>query len=442
MRQQISNSQHVSPWPRSSVAGRGCGAPWQSDRRWDSPHRGAIYWGRPSPQPTPGQHASSPQGGETSLPEQAAGVTDGEDETPAQRRKRTEAVLFLHRGPIPLRKLASLAALADATEARTRVRELNQLYDDNRSSLRIEEVGGGHQLFTRPSVAPWVRRLKSVPDPVRLGSVAMETLAIIAYRQPVPRADIEAIRGVACGELVRHLIERNLVRICGRSEDLGRPYLYGTTPQFLQLFGLKSLAALPELTGASIRENSDDTLANPEDLLQGTQGPTPIDPPSVLNFHCNDSSPPALVTAKESDVSIVRGPVVFDEVADLLDTDTAVAVLPADAGLPPQVVASDEDEDEDWDDDEEADDDEDDWDDEDDEDLEDDEEEDEWEEVGDEEEGEIVEDEEDADELEADEELEDEEESDEEDEEWDDDDEDWDEDDEEGEEEEEEDEWD
>jgi segregation and condensation protein B len=269
----------------------------------------------------------------------------------------------------------------------------------------------------------------------------METLAIIAYRQPVPRADIEAIRGVACGELVRHLIERNLVRICGRSEDLGRPYLYGTTPQFLQLFGLKSLAALPELTGASIRENSDDTLANPEDLLQGTQGPTPIDPPSVLNFHCNDSSPPALVTAKESDVSIVRGPVVFDEVADLFDTDTAVAVLPADAGVPPQVVASEEDEDEDWDDDE-ADDDDDDWDDEDDEDLEDDDEEDEWEEVGDEEEGEIVEDEEAEDELEADEELEDDEESDEEDEEWDDDDEDWDEDDEEGEEEEEEDEWD
>jgi len=106
-------------------------------------------------------------------------------------------------------------------------------------------VAGGFQLMTRPKFVPWLRRLGSAPAEVRLSAPAMETLAVVAYRQPVLRADVEAIRGVQSGEVLRQLIERDLVRIVGRSEELGRPFLYGTTKQFLQVFGLRHLEELP-----------------------------------------------------------------------------------------------------------------------------------------------------------------------------------------------------
>ena len=158
---------------------------------------------------------------------------------------RLEAVLFLARQPQASRKLAQLAGLADGTEARTLVRKLNRLYDVQGSAFRVEEVAGGFQLMSRPKFAPWLRRLHRVPVEIRLSAPAMETLAVVAYRQPVLRAEIEAIRGVQCGEILRQLIERELVRIVGRSEELGRPFLYGTTRQFLQIFGLRHLEELP-----------------------------------------------------------------------------------------------------------------------------------------------------------------------------------------------------
>jgi len=99
--------------------------------------------------------------------------------------------------------------------------------------------------MTRSQLAPWLRRLAHVPGETRLSAPALETLAVIAYRQPVGRADIEAIRGVNCGEILRQLMDRDLVRIAGRSEELGRPYLYTTTKRFLELFGLNQLDDLP-----------------------------------------------------------------------------------------------------------------------------------------------------------------------------------------------------
>ena len=143
------------------------------------------------------------------------------------------------------RKLAQLAGLADGTKARTLVRTLNRVYDAEGRAFRVEEVAGGFQLMTRPKFAAWLRRLHSTPVEVRLSGPAMETLAVVAYRQPVLRADIEAIRGVQSGEVLRQLIDRDLVRIVGRSDELGRPFLYGTTKQFLQIFGLRHLDELP-----------------------------------------------------------------------------------------------------------------------------------------------------------------------------------------------------
>lgn len=158
---------------------------------------------------------------------------------------RLEAILFLSREPLGSRKLAQLAGLADGTKARTLVRALNRRYDAEGSAYRVEEVAGGFQLLTRSKYAPWLRRLSSISVEVRLSAPALETLAVVAYRQPVLRAEIEAIRGVQCGEVLRQLIERDLVRIVGRSEELGRPLLYGTTRQFLQVFGLRHLEDLP-----------------------------------------------------------------------------------------------------------------------------------------------------------------------------------------------------
>jgi len=183
---------------------------------------------------------------------------------------RLEAVLFLAGEPQGSRKLAELAALADGTKARTLVRALNRLYDAEGSAFRVEEVAGGFRLMTRAKFAPWLRRLHQTPVEVRLSTPAMETLAVVAYRQPVLRAEIEAIRGVQCGELLRQLIERDLVRIAGRSEELGRPFLYGTTRRFLEVFGLRHLDELPrsEWMGPSRHDPAAADSAVEEDMLK------------------------------------------------------------------------------------------------------------------------------------------------------------------------------
>jgi len=158
---------------------------------------------------------------------------------------RLEAVLFLAREPLTTRKLAELAHLADGTEARTLIRRLNRGYDEGGSAFRAEELAGGYQLLSRPKFGAWLRRLYHSPLEVRLSSPALETLAVVAYRQPVLRAEIEAIRGVECGEILRQLMDRDLVRTAGRAEELGRPYRYATTKRFLQVFGLRHLDELP-----------------------------------------------------------------------------------------------------------------------------------------------------------------------------------------------------
>jgi segregation and condensation protein B len=182
-------------------------------------------------------------------------MPDGEAQVPLKlsgrtgdhRLQRLESVLFLSREPLTTRKLSQYANLADGTEARTLIGRLNELYDASGRSFRVERVAGGYQLLTRPHFAAWVRRLEYVPHETRLSAPALETLSVIAYRQPVLRAEIEAIRGVNCGEILRQLMERDLVRIGGRSEDLGRPYLYTTTRRFLLMFGLDSLECLPRV---------------------------------------------------------------------------------------------------------------------------------------------------------------------------------------------------
>lgn len=160
---------------------------------------------------------------------------------------RLEAALFLAREPLTTRRLAKLARLDDGTRARTLIRDLRRLQDAAGSAFRVEQIAGGFQMLTRAPFGPWVRRLQDSAGGSRLSPAALETLAIVAYRQPTTRAEIEAIRGVGSEEMLRQLLERDLVAIGGRAEDLGRPNVYVTTRRFLASFGLARLEDLPPL---------------------------------------------------------------------------------------------------------------------------------------------------------------------------------------------------
>ncbi|MFO0961515.1 MAG: SMC-Scp complex subunit ScpB [Phycisphaerales bacterium] len=132
-----------------------------------------------------------------------------------------------------------------AAQVREAIAALNRRYEADGRTFRIESVAGGRQVMTLPLYAPVVARIKGVREQGRLTQAALETLAIIAYRQPLLRADLEAIRGVACGEVLRSLMERRLVKIVGRADEVGRPMLYGTTGEFLKQFGIGRLDELP-----------------------------------------------------------------------------------------------------------------------------------------------------------------------------------------------------
>jgi len=158
---------------------------------------------------------------------------------------RVEAVLIVADGPLTPRRIAQHAMLPDAADAKRAIEWLNAAYDRDGTAFRIERIAAGFRMLTRAEMSPWLDRLHRRADRLMLSPPALETLTIVAYRQPCTRADVEAIRGVQSAEMLKHLIERQLVRIAGEHDSLGRPYLYETTKQFLEQFGLRSIADLP-----------------------------------------------------------------------------------------------------------------------------------------------------------------------------------------------------
>jgi segregation and condensation protein B len=162
-------------------------------------------------------------------------------------RRVVEAVLFAADAPLPPAKIASIVGVGDARDVRKYVAELNAEYEQAGLAFRINEIAGGYRFLTLPIYNTWLTKLMQSRDDTRLSPAALETLAIVAYKQPCTRADVEAIRGVAAGDLLNRLRENNLIKIAGRAEDLGRPMLYGTTKHFLEVFGLASLDDLPQV---------------------------------------------------------------------------------------------------------------------------------------------------------------------------------------------------
>lgn len=165
----------------------------------------------------------------------------------ARRRGVIEALLTASDDALPLGRLVELTGDgASAKEIRDAIDELNEAYVKGGRSFRIAEVASGYQLTVHQEFAPYIRRLLQ-ERPVRLSQAALETLSIVAFKQPITKAEVEHIRGVASDGVLRHLIEKGLVRIAGRSDGVGRPILYGTARDFLKFFGLRTLSDLPEI---------------------------------------------------------------------------------------------------------------------------------------------------------------------------------------------------
>jgi segregation and condensation protein B len=180
------------------------------------------------------------------LPPEIEDDTEGSSSDAPVDSRVLEALLFSTHHPLTAGRLAELMDLSATKPVRQAIKDLNTQYEESRRSFRIEQVAGGYQLLTLPEFGEHLAKLHQREIDAKLTKAALETLAIIAYKQPILRADIEAIRGVACGETIRNLMEKRLVNIAGRAEVPGRPILYGTTRRFLEVFGLNTLKDLPQ----------------------------------------------------------------------------------------------------------------------------------------------------------------------------------------------------
>ncbi len=176
-----------------------------------------------------------------------------------------EAALFSSDSPLSLKELAALDRDATETELLTALQQLGEEYDRSGHGVELVDVAAGYQILTRREFADTIAQANLVTRPRRLSVAALETLAIIAYRQPVGRAEIEEIRGVSVEGVLRSLQERGLIGVVGRADGIGRPLLYGTTGAFLQLLGLNSTDQLPKLEELSV------ALRYPEPIPETTE---------------------------------------------------------------------------------------------------------------------------------------------------------------------------
>ncbi len=172
-----------------------------------------------------------------------------------------ESLLFVAEEPLTVDKIKRVTAQAETKEIKDALAALSAEYEARPGGFYLDEVAGGFQIRTRPEYNEWIRKLIQ-PRPLRLSKAALETLVIIAYKQPIIRSDIEHLRGVDCGGVLRVLLERKLIRVLGRREIAGRPLIYATTKHFLEVFDLKNLKDLPtpreiEELGASLSETEE-----------------------------------------------------------------------------------------------------------------------------------------------------------------------------------------
>ena len=209
-----------------------------------------------------------------------------------------EALLFATNDPLTPKKLADLIKGADAKDVRQALIELKENFDEQGRGFTIQEVASGFQILSREDYGDYIRELHRTYAQARLSQAALETLAIIAYKQPTLRAEIEAIRGVGAGPLLRTLIDRGLVKIVGRADTLGRPALYGTTKKFLERFNLKSLKELPQPeiddaqdAKATTDDSEPESVEAPADFVDALQSTEEEHPAEPVESESLDESP-------------------------------------------------------------------------------------------------------------------------------------------------------
>ena len=202
-----------------------------------------------------------------------------------------ESLLFVAEEPLSVEQVKQVLSLPDTKMIRQTLNELMADYEGRQGAFTLHEVAGGYQFRSRPEYVPWIRRFLQ-PKPSRLSKAALETLAIIAYKQPMIRSDIEHLRGVDCGGVLRMLLERKLIRVLGRKEIPGRPLIYATTKQFLQVFDLKNLKDLPspkEIEALGIESmDADDTA----DETRGELGSADDTTDAAASQNENGGTPP------------------------------------------------------------------------------------------------------------------------------------------------------
>ena len=204
-----------------------------------------------------------------------------------------EAVLFASDAPLTAHEIARADEGLDEDQVESALVFLRAEYDDSARSFELVEVAEGYQILTRPAFASYLERFDNVPRPARLSGPALETLAIIAYRQPIGRLEIEYIRGVGASGVIRTLQDRHLIDVVARAEGLGRPLLYGTTHQFLEHFGFRSLEDLPRPEELPIVLRERTPLGPEDDSLEEV--------PEVEEEADENAAEPLVVEAPEND---------------------------------------------------------------------------------------------------------------------------------------------
>jgi segregation and condensation protein B len=191
-------------------------------------------------------------------------------------RPIVEALLFVATEPLSLDRLRDLLDGVERSRLSAAIDDLREAYRRGNHGLAIVEVGGGYEMVTVGEAAPWIRKMAATKSAPRLSKPALETLAIVAYKQPLTRPEIEAIRGVDVAGVVKTLMDRRLVKIVGRKDVAGRPMMFGTTKEFLQAFGLKDLSDLPTLRDFAEIARASDPLAEPPDAAVASGEPDDV----------------------------------------------------------------------------------------------------------------------------------------------------------------------
>jgi segregation and condensation protein B len=232
--------------------------------------------------------------------------------------KLLEAALFASPRPIPTDELAALEPEASPAAVQSAIDELREHYDVDGHAVALVDVGGGWQILTRPEYTEAIERAQMAVRPTRLSAAALETLAIIAYRQPIGRAEIAEIRGVDVGAVIKSLHERGLIDVVGRAEGLGRPLLYGTTSAFLEQFGLRHLEELPRVDELAIALRKGGVEAAPPDAPGVETAPhdAPVTEPATNDDSAYLEEPHAAAVATADDDTVDPTGAASDEEPD------------------------------------------------------------------------------------------------------------------------------